>query len=519
MKKFWEDWRLVIIFGTFILLLGLGLRLYNLTLWPVFGDEAIYIRWAQIMNAEPTLRFLPLSDGKQPLFHWILMFMVRRFSDPLFIGRLVSVVTGIGTMIGIFALTYLLFKNKTVALVASAFWAISPYALFFDRMALVGSMLTMFGVLTLVFGILMARTRRLDMAMLTGFALGFAMLTKSPAIFFIMLLPTTWFLADLPKKNRVRVILKLFILSLISFSIAFVMYNLLRLGPNFHLLSQRTGDYVLPISHLWENPKDPFIFHFHRALQWIWAMGPWPVFGLAVLGVLFNFKKSWRELLVVGAWWLVPTLTQAEFAKVFTARYELFTIPFLFTLAATAFLTKNKKLIKLTALFLILFAFLGLRFDYLMLTNPEATPLPPGERAGYLEEWTSGTGIREAAEIVKAEHAEESEIQIVVGTEGYFGTLPDGLQMYLEGIPNVVVIGVGLDISEIPESLAESVEAGNKTYLVANSSRLKFEGEFEDNGLKVVASWEKALRRTDSKDFLRHGPRDTFYLLEVTKAR
>ena len=28
----------------------------------------------------------------------------------------------------------------------------------------------------------------------------------------------------------------------------------------------------------------------------------------------------------------------------------------------------------------------------------------------------------------------KDEKQIVIGTEGYFGTLPDGLQIYLEGI-------------------------------------------------------------------------------------
>jgi len=95
-----------------ILILGLVLRLYNLNLLPIFGDEAIYIRWAQVMGAQPGLRFLPLTDGKQPLFMWVLMFLVRRFSDPLLIGRLTSVFYGMGTLLGIFSLSYYLFKNK-----------------------------------------------------------------------------------------------------------------------------------------------------------------------------------------------------------------------------------------------------------------------------------------------------------------------------------------------------------------------------------------------------------------------
>src|SRR3990167_6693478 len=129
------------------------IRFINLTSLPVFADEAIYIRWSQIMANEPTLRFLPMSDGKQPLFMWILMFVINRFSDPLFAGRLISVFTGIGTLMGLFAVTFLLFKSRLAALVSSFIWAISPYALFFDRIALVDSMLTMFGIWTFFFAV------------------------------------------------------------------------------------------------------------------------------------------------------------------------------------------------------------------------------------------------------------------------------------------------------------------------------------------------------------------------------
>ncbi|PJC29059.1 hypothetical protein CO053_01275, partial [Candidatus Shapirobacteria bacterium CG_4_9_14_0_2_um_filter_40_11] len=38
-------------------------RLFHLTIIPVFCDEAIYIRWAQVMRAVQSLRFLPLTDG------------------------------------------------------------------------------------------------------------------------------------------------------------------------------------------------------------------------------------------------------------------------------------------------------------------------------------------------------------------------------------------------------------------------------------------------------------------------
>src|SRR5258708_21842629 len=119
MKKFFEKWKLVLIILPLILIFAFVIRIYHLTILPVFADEAIYIRWSQVMGAEATLRFLPLSDGKQPLYMWVLMFIVRRFSDPVFIGRFLSILCGLGTILGIFALTDLLFKNKKIALLAS----------------------------------------------------------------------------------------------------------------------------------------------------------------------------------------------------------------------------------------------------------------------------------------------------------------------------------------------------------------------------------------------------------------
>ena len=77
-------------------------RLQHLDAIPVFGDEAIYIRWSQIIKNEETLRFVPQTDGKQPLFMWLTSLSLRLVADPLIAGRLVSVVAGFFTLIGIF---------------------------------------------------------------------------------------------------------------------------------------------------------------------------------------------------------------------------------------------------------------------------------------------------------------------------------------------------------------------------------------------------------------------------------
>src|SRR5260221_597284 len=424
MKKILRDWKLVLIVLPLILVFAFALRVYHLTILPVFADEAIYIRWSQVMGAEATLRFLPLSDGKQPFFMWVLMFIVRRFSDPLFISRLLSVFTGLGTILGIFSLTELLFKNRKVSLLAALLWAVCPIAFFFDRMALVDSMLTCFGVWTLFFAVLTARTKRLDTAMLGGFALGFALLTKSPALFFTILLPVTWIYAK-TKKDLFKNIL----LTLVIVIIGYAMYNILRLGPDFGQIASRNLDYVFPISHLWTNFKDPFIFHVSEIFtDWFVKMGPSSGLILGIIGILVGLKKYFRETIILFAWFFVPLMIQSEYAKVFTLRYVLMVVPFYIILVSISLLALKTKLIRdLVVLLLVIFVIQALLFDRALITNPEAANLPSSERSGYLEEWSAGTGINEVADYIKALPTNK---QLLILTEGFFGTLPDGLQTY-----------------------------------------------------------------------------------------
>lgn len=502
-KRIIREWKWAILGLTVILLIAFVIRIINLTILPIFVDEAIYVRWAQVMATEPTLRFLPLSDGKQPLYMWILMFVIKYFQNPLFVGRLISVATGIGTMFGIFTLSYLFLKNKLISLLSGFLYAISPFAVFFDRMALVDSMLSMFSVWTVIFAFLTAKNKRLDLALIAGFCLGFASLTKSPAIFIAILLPMFWI------KNNWKGIWRLGV----TYLLAFTMYNIQRLGPNFSLLTSRTGDYILPINHIWTNFFDPLLPHLKDFFVWLTSMGPVALIPLSLLGIYVGYKKYFRETLILLILVLFPVFVQAEFAKAFTARYIFFVLPYLFILGGMIMLTKVNWLRVVSYGLITFFVIQSLIFDYYLLTNPYKANLPRGERSGYLEEWTAGQGIKEVSEYLKTEEMKNSGKQIVVGTEGYFGTLPDGLQLYVNDKPNIIVIGVGVIIDDVPKSLKEAKKAGNKTYLVINKSR--FKGKPDEQGLKLIEKYPKGLRLTDSRQYAIHGPQEELFFFEL----
>lgn len=208
----------------------------------------------------------------------------------------------------------------------------------------------------------------------------------------------------------------------------------------------------------------------------------------------------------------MPIFANAMYAKVFTARYILYAMPFIYIISALFILFKSKWH-KLIYLLLTLYIANSLLVNYLLIWKIEEAPLPKSERTGYLEEWTAGYGIKDVAEFLKVESSKNAGKQIVVGTEGYFGTLPDGLQMYLNEYPKVTVIGVGLDIKELPKSLKESKAAGNKTYLVVNSSRLV--ANPKDINLELINSFSKPLRTIGTHDYVKYGPQEKLYFFEI----
>ena len=502
MKKFWEKWKREVFIAFGIIILAVVLRLVNLHSLPVFTDEAIYVRWAQVMKENAVFRFLPLTDGKQPLYMWIIIPFLKIFSNPLIAGRFVSAMSGALTLVGVFVLTYLILNSVKISLLSGLIYAISPFIVFFDRMALAGATLSMFGIWTLILTIITARKLRLDTAMLAGFALGGAALTKSPAIFFVLLSPLVILLVKWPKKTKEKALHlgKFILLWGVTLAIAYGFYNILRLGPEFHMIAIRNKDYVFPISHLFTNPLDPFKPYFITSIKWLWIMGPSSLLILLIASPVLNIKKYFKEMVFLIACGIGPILVQAEYAKIVTARYIFFVLPYLCILAASVLLKKGKNISKILIAGLIVFVVHSLSTDYLILTNVEAVSLPRNERAGYLEDWTSGAGIYEVSELLREEWEKEPEAKMVVGTEGFFGTLPDGLQIYLNNRKEIDVMGVGVTMDVVEQELLDSKIQGNKTYLVVNSSR--FKGNVEEIGLKLLAVYPKAVRPDGSRDAL-----------------
>lgn len=462
-KKYWVP----ILIITFLSVAYFALRLPNLTLQPIFADEAIYIRWAQVMRAEPTLRFLPLSDGKTPLFMWLMIPFFKVFDDPLYAGRFLSVLSGFLTFLGAIFLGWRFFNIQT-ALWAGFLIVITPMIVFFDRMALVDSMLSAFSIWSLNLALMLIKYMRIDLAFILGYAFGASLLTKPPGFFNILALPATLIMFNWRATDREKKILKLFGLWVLAIATTFVIYNILRLGPGFENLNARNQDYVFSPVELLTRPMDPFIPHINDLVDWLPKLLTIPTLVLTFLGIFLVISRRHKAGFSVLLWALLPLIVQMALLKTFTARYVLFSFPPLLLLAGWALenivsrVKMNKILVILGATLVLMFQ--ALYFNYYLLTDQSQAPIPNEERRGYLEDWTSGYGLKEIAQFLREE---SKNGKVIVGTEGSFGTLPDGLQIYLDQDREVVVIGGGAEVS----SGLKEAALKYPTFFVSNKSR------------------------------------------------
>jgi hypothetical protein len=406
-------------------------------------------------------------------------------------------------VLGVGVGAYLLFKNTRLALISSAIWAVIPYSVFFERLSLADAMLTMFILWTFNLLILAFEKSRLDFAMLAGFTLGFAYLTKSPAVFYNILLPILIILVPRNQLSKKYLLISAALFAATTI-IALGMYNILRLGPEFHQIALRTADYVHPLSDVLPHPLDPLIPHLKDTLSFLFYL-------LTPVGLLFVFwgmyeshKDHVSKRLVLVVLSLVPILAMSFIAKAFTARYLFFTAPFLVMLMSHGLDHLGQKTQKhiLTYLGCIAVCLPSLLIDYLLLTNPERAPLPRIERSGYLEEWTAGFGIKEISQYIKTV---SQSGPVLVGSEGFFGTPFSALEMYLNQVPQVRITGIGLDVSSTPDKLKTATK-DNQVFMVVNSTR--FSGNPQDPefsskwGLKLISSYPKSTRPDNTKEFL-----------------
>lgn len=468
-------------------------RLVNLTGLPIFTDEAIYIRWSQIGMRDANWRFISLTDGKQPMFTWVTMVLLKIFdgSDPLFVGRLTSVLSGCIAMGGLWILSWELFRDKRIAWMSSFLYIILPFTAWYDRVALYDSMAGMFAVWSLYLSIRLVRHLRLDTALLLGMVLGCGMLNKSSGFLSLYFLPATLLLFDWTDANRLRKLGRWMFLIAVASMLSQVFYSILRLSPFFHMVGQKDNVFVFTISE-WLNQPFRFLAGNLRGMfDWLREYMTLPLFIAAFVPVFTRWGKP-RERWLMYVWWVLPFVALANFAKILYPRYILFmTIPLIVMAAYTIVTLWDKYKHTITRLFLVCVCILpSVYITAFIVNNPKAAPIPDADRGQFIEDWPAGGGVKEVVSYLDKEAAQQ---KVHVFTEGTFGLMPYAIEIYLVDYLNVKITGIWPLPIEMPLEIAESASK-SATFFVLNETQIP-----PSWPMTLIGEYEKANREDHKK--------------------
>ena len=453
-----------------VILLGLYVltRLTNLTKLPIFTDEAIYIRWSQIGSRDANWRFISLTDGKQPLFTWIMMVFFRIIpGDPLVVGRLVSVCAGFLTLVGLWVLSFELFQSIPVAFFTGFLYVVSPFALMYDRMALYDSLVTTFSVWSLYFSVLLVRRLRLDIALVLGMVLGAGMLNKTSGFISLYLLPSTLLLFEGGKNPRKR-LLTWVGLALISVMISQGLYSILRLSPFFHIIRQKDAVFVYGISEWFSQPFRFLEGNLRGLFDWLWRYLTLPIFLAGTVPLVVRLRKKNGKLLLY-LWWIVPFVGLAMFGRVLYPRFILFMSIPLILIAATSMYWIWKRVGKTVRgiALMLLIVMPGILTDYSIILNPRYALIPQADKGQYVDDWPSGGGV---AEVNAYLFSQSMRGKISVYTEGTFGLLPYAVEIYLVDNTNVTIHGIWPLPKEMPLEILKDAKT-HETYVILNQTQ------------------------------------------------
>lgn len=466
-------------------------RLYNILSLPLFTDEAIYVRWSQIARYDASWRFISLTDGKQPSFVWATMSIMRFVSDPLLAGRLTSVFAGFAGLIGIYVLAVELFRSKRVGFMASILFLVYPFALVYDRMALYDSLVTAFAIWSLYFLIRLAKSTRLDVALILGMVLGGGVLTKSSAFLSIYLSPVILLLFNFSQKDWTKKLLRWAILMLIASALAYGYYSILRLSPYFHIIGQKNEVFIYPLKEWLQHPFRFVIGNLKGLLDWLIGYMTYPVMGLVLVSFFVNPFKHIKEKVFLFLWFILPFVALAVFAKLLYPRFIYFmTIPLIILASYSlySFYERFKNVFSRVVL-ILLFLALPLRADFFILKDLSHAPIPGADLEQYIDGWPAGGGVKE---VISYLSDQSKKGKIFVLSTGTFGSLPTyAVEIYLGDDKNVDKKGIYPVPQKIPDDIYE--KAKTMPVYVFTSNQMEFDIAVRAWPIKELVSYRKGV--------------------------
>jgi 4-amino-4-deoxy-L-arabinose transferase-like glycosyltransferase len=471
-----------VVLGVVLCLVFILVRGQGLLALPMFSDEAIYLRWAQLVRAGHP--WVSLIDPKPPLHFWMLAGVWGWARDPLLAARGLSVFAGVVSIPGLMLMCEELgllqrerATNRTagpapsgriLGLLAAVLMIFCPFLAFYQRLATADALfvaeMLMAGWLGLCWGRrVMTGLRAWPAAMALGVAMGAAMMTRQGLSYTLWGIPVAGvalhFSRGVAKRRWGRVLMQ-FVLAVVVAMVLWLPYLTTEL-PRFTENARAEAAQPADVSG-WTVVKQRILYqeqfteagdsrlalaakNAESAGVWFFDYLTWPVLAASVLGLAaIALRRQWRLLVLLLVWLGLMLGPVIVLGNVVYSRYVLAGAPALLIAAAYfvaevltwALSTRLWPVLTWTGAGVILAAILllPLRQIVLQATRWWEQTLTAADRAQYITGWTSGRATQKALTFLKG-YAAGGEVVVI--TDNGWGLPADAAWVALEGTPHV----------------------------------------------------------------------------------
>jgi 4-amino-4-deoxy-L-arabinose transferase-like glycosyltransferase len=427
-------------------------RFYYLTLLPIFTDEAVYLHWAKMAGQDSANFWISLLiDNKKPLQVWLSTINFYFFSDPLFAGRAVSVFAGGLSLIGLFQIGKAL-HSRHLGWFLAFLYIISPYHLFFDRLAHESSLLNACFIWTIWQTIKLFEKNRIPklkdyvfLSFLMG--IGFLTLATSLLFSFLPLVLKVFFYKD-ENGPKWKHLIFCYVGGLFWMAFPYLVIFLTHdnnpiqniIIPNTH------GQGKQGIENLLLGIPKKAITHLPGITKYFTTYLAGPIFVLSALYLVIRFKKADRNDVILLTYFCLPCVALAGTAGTGFSRYYLFCATPLIIFAGMAcvwiwaWFREHKFKNPIALLLTIILAtalFPAIKFNFQIISEPDKAPLISSDHSQFVESIYSGYGVPEAVKFFR----EKSKHQkITVLTSSNWGSPANAIFVYLMDNPNIRLI-------------------------------------------------------------------------------
>lgn len=494
MKNSWQLLAVVV-----ILLLQLFLRTHDILAMPAYADESLHIRRAEVVYDFNTIwSWLP---KKVLLYYYIGLFEVPRV-DYLLVSRLAVALSTLIGGTGLYALGKRLFNHQS-AVMGLFFYAVTPFAVFFDRMALADPLTLALSMVTIWFCLLWIKRPTVKMSIITGVLFSLMLLAKLTAAGFIAAPVVGIWLFEKRERLRERYFKPLLIIGAVLAAVWIPIFIPIVIGQandepivfiDDHLLNIHEKD-----QNFIENLVDNIQISIEQSAIFLWT----PVLILMVVCAAVLLTYHPKQGAFLGVMFILAWTPAILFGAQPSSRYLEIGVPFLALILTgglytlTQRISENERRLTIQRAVVAGIMVYGLawggHFFYQAITEPENLNLPELDLWRYVQSTTSGFGQRDSIEYLQTT-AQRSESTGKVEVYGILGSC-HSLRLYFPEPGDIHLTCAEysfIDHQMSPETLADmmnQVEKNGWIYILLEPS-------LDTNYDELPLEWELEKRFT-----------------------